>query len=197
MPPRRTASAAPAAPAVATAGRASRAHVIVACKLPFAWFEMQLCEARIITEHTQTGPREVTMYNRVGAVIRVRGTAYPAGTPPAGFIDRPTMLHGFSITEGIPGDFWAAWVEQHKRDPMVESGLIFAGENMSYVKGRAAEYERLQSGFEPIDVRSADGGKSIRDPRVGRPTTADVSLLETEDGARKRIEKAADAAVAA
>jgi len=166
---------------MATAG----AKVTVACKIGVAWFDLQLCEQRIVMENTQTGPREVKQFARTGNIVRIRGTSYPRGTPPIGFPERPAMINGYALTPGVDKDFWTKWLEQNARAPYVLSGMIMAFENVDAMKGKTRDVTDL-SGLEPV--------KPDNDPRMPLPSLKGLEGLQTEEGRKATVAKAVEAA---
>lgn len=169
-------SISPAAPAVHVPA-ASRPKVTVGCKLAVSRFELQLCGSRTVTEQTQAGPREITQYFRTGEVWVVRGTAYPEGTPPKGFIKRPEEVDGAVLTRGIPADFFAEWMRQYAKSDMVKNGLIFAHESDDYIEGIAAELKGNKCAFSPLDMPERTG-EAPADTRVPRSVNANVGNIE-------------------
>lgn len=147
--------------------------VTVACKIDLPWIDLQLCEAHEVYENTQTGPRKIKEYRRVGDVVRIRGMAHPVGIAPKGFPKPPEIVAGAALTPGVSANFWRAWLAQHQQDAFVKNGLIFASENRDMVIGQAKETEKIRSGFQAIDP---DG-----DPRVARSMHKDVVGIETDD----------------
>lgn len=163
------------------------AKVTVACKIGVGWFQLQLCRLDTVDEQTQTGVRQVKKWTRTGQIVRVRGTAYPRGTPPEGFPERPQMIHGAALTPGIDKDFWDQWVEQNRLNPVVVNGLIFAHEAPADIAAQAAELKDVTSGLDPINPK---GDKRM--PKSSRP---DVSNVATEETHASRIDRAVAAAV--
>ena len=152
----------------------SSSHVTVACKIGVAWLDLQLCEERDISENTQTGPRTIKQWIKTGKVVRIRGTAYPRGQAPDGFPDKPEMAEGYALTPGIPRDFWEKWVEQNRRSPMVESGMLFAHGSAVDVKAHAVDHRTDVSGIDPIQREKVNGVDTITDPRMARSTNQNV-----------------------
>lgn len=154
--------------------------VVVGCKVGLALMNLQLCQRLMVTEQTTAGPREVPEYRRVGAVLQIRGTAYPRGTPPLGFPEKPKMADGCAFTENVDREFMVQYMEQNKRNPMVENRMIFIAKDIGEAMAIAAELAGVKSGFEPLTVVT-------KDPRVTRPTNAAVSQVETEDSRRGKM----------
>lgn len=159
------------------------AKVIVGCKIGLAYIDIQLCKRVTVYENTQTGPREIQRYDRVGQVVRIRGTAYPRGTPPEGFPDRPPTYDGAALTYGVDKDFWDQWKEQNKLNPIVMNGMIFAHEDIDHVRGIAKETAALKSGLEPVNPKG--------DNRMPKSTRSDVSNIETEETRAEKMNRAA------
>lgn len=152
----------------------AREVVTIACKIGVAWFDLEICKEQIVSENTQTGPRDIKQWARTGQVIRVRGTAYPRGEPPEGFPARPEMVAGCALTHNVDKSLWDAWVKQHAKAPYVESGMIFAYTAASDVKERAAELKNEVSGLEPVQRTKSE----IKDVRLPRATNKGVSDVE-------------------
>lgn len=146
--------------------------VTIACKVGVAYIDLQLSRLEEVYENTQTGPRRIKEARRFGPVVRIRGTAYPRGTPPRGFPPPPLMVGGAALNPGIDKDFWDAWREQNKQSPYVINGMIFAHESDDHVRGRALEESAIHSGLEPLDP---DSGK---DPRMPRATRSELTNIE-------------------
>ncbi len=170
-----SAARAPEAPAVRVETRSGRT-VTVACKLGIARFELQLCGKKMVTEQTQTGPREVPMYFKTGQVWVVRGTAYPEGTPPKGFIKRPDEVDGYALTPGIPADFWREWLEQNKNAEIVKNNLIFAFEDREDIAAMASDFTDVKCALSPLDMPVRDG--DTPDTRVPRPMNDGISGIQ-------------------
>src|SRR6185312_8478552 len=140
------------------------AKVTVALKLGVAYFDIQLCKIEEKFEQNMQGGRMVKEATRVGPRVRLRGTAYPRGTVPDGFPERPRMVGGAALNPGVDKDFWDVWVEQNRLNPLVINGMIFAHEIEDRVVGQAKEVAQNTSGLEPIDP------KNTKDNRVPRST---------------------------
>jgi hypothetical protein len=153
------------------------AKVIVACKLGVAYYAIQLCRIDEKFEQNMQGGRTVKEATRIGQVINLRGTAYPRGTPPVGFPAPPQIVNGAALNYGIDKDWFDAWLEQHKLDPLVMNKLIFAHETVDGVTGEAKELANFLSGLEPVDPRP---GKDARMPKSSRPS----EVTDIEGGQR-------------
>lgn len=161
------------------------AKVVVACKIGVAYIDLQLSKLEEVQENTQTGPRTVRQARRVGQVVRIRGTAYPRGTPPEGFPEKPKIVDGAALTYGVDKDFWDEWAKQNELNPIVKNRMIFAGAE-DQVAGIAREVKDVVSGFDPVDPRG--------DARMPKSQNAAVSNIETEESRRAKLERAAGAA---
>lgn len=142
------------------------AKVTVACKLGVAYYAIQLCEIVDKFEQNMQGGKTIKESIRVGQVVQLRGTAYPRGTPPEGFPERPEMMNGAALTRGVDKDFWDAWVLQNARNPVVMNNMVFAAENDDALRGESAELSKFLSGLEPVNPKG--------DARIPRSTRADV-----------------------
>ena len=150
------------------------AKVTVACKIGVGWFDLQLCEKRIVKENTQTGPRDIEQWFRLPRIVRIRGTAYPRGTPPEGYPERPEMVGGFALTRNVDKDFWDEWEKQNSRSPFVQNKMIFAYESNDAVVGQAKELAETLSGLEPLNPK--------KDSRMPKPTN--TGITEIQEGRR-------------
>lgn len=162
-------------------------HVTVALKIHVPSLALQLSVPKKVMENTQTGAREVTVWVRDGKIVVVRGTAYPVGTPPEGFPEKPEVHAGYALNHGISKAFWEAWVDQNKLNPIVVNRMIVAGPR-DVIKAMCAENERAKSGLEP--VRPATRRSPEGDPRVPRSTNGAVSNVVTESDRESKIDQA-------
>lgn len=153
--------------------------VFVGCKVGVPYIDLQLSQLVKVTEQTQTGAREVMQPRRFGPVVRIRGTAYPRGTVPDGFPEKPDMAHGCAINPNIDREFMIAWLDLNKLNPLVTNSMIFIGEKRDDIVAKGAELAGIISGFEPLNPKA--------DPRTPRSTNAGVSNVETEDERAKKM----------
>lgn len=162
--------------------KASGQTVVVGCKLGVAYYDIYLCRKETVKENTQTGPRDIVQYTPVrSSTIRLRGTAYPRGTTPEGFPEKPVIVEGAALNFNIDKDFWDQWVEQNKLNPLVMNKMLFAHVNVDQVKDQAKEMKAESSGLEPINPR--------KDGRMPKSTRADVSNVETEESRAKKMDR--------
>jgi len=159
------------------------AKVIVALKLGIAYFDIQLCKIEEKFEQNMQGGRTVKEATRIGQIIRLRGTAYPRGTPPEGFPERPEIVDGAALNYGIDKDFFDEWMRQNRLNPIVVNNLIFAHESISGVRGKAKDLSAFLSGLEPVNPK--------KDARIPRSTRGDVSNIETEESRAAKSRSAA------
>lgn len=161
------------------------AKVVVACKLGLPYLDLQLSTLEDVYENTQTGPRLVKQAKRIGGVVRIRGTAYPRGTPPEGFPERPKMVDGAALNYGIDKEWWDEWVQQNRLNPIVKNRMIFAHESEDRVVSEARELKGQLSGFDPVNPLS--------DQRMPKSTNAAVSNVETEESRKAKMAAATGA----
>lgn len=150
----------------------SGSKVIVGCKLGVPWFELQVQEKRRTSEETRTGTREIDIWVKTGPVIRLRGTAYPRGTPPTGFPSAPEMVNGYAITRDVDAGLWGLIAEQNKKNPMFVNQMVVAGPDIDYIRGVGREEEGKLSGLEPLNPTANT------DKRIPKSTNKSVSDLE-------------------
>ncbi len=127
------------------------AKVTVACKLGVPYYDTQLCKIEDKFEQNLQGGRMIKEASRFGEVVRLRGTAYPRGTPPKGFPAPPELLNGAALTRGVDKDWFDEWLRQHARDPIVINKMIFAAETDDALRGQSAELSKFLSGLDPIN----------------------------------------------
>lgn len=154
------------------------AKVTVACKLGIAYFDIQLCRKTEVFEQNMQGGRQVPTWERIGDVVRLRGTSYPRGTPPAGFPAPPEMASGAALNRGIDKAFWDEWVKQNEKNPVVMNGMVFAHESDDHVRGMAAETKGNLSGLDPVNPK--------KDARIPRSTRSDVTDVAVEDSRNRK-----------
>lgn len=166
----RTQTPPPAAPAIAggTERKAART-VTVACKIPNGLI-LQLQQPMKQVEQGRSGASEVTINVKHGERIIVAGPAYPNGQVPKGFKRRPDDADGMALTHKVPADFWEQWIQQNKDADYVKSRMIFAFADVEDVRSRAAEFVKVQSGFQALDPEG--------DSRVPKPVGNGVSPIE-------------------
>ena len=154
--------------------------VTVACKLGVAYYDIYLCRKETVSENTQTGPRDITRFTpQRETTVRLRGTAYPRGTVPDGFPEKPLIVEGAALNPGISKEFWDTWADQNRLNPLVMNRMIFADINLDFVKGIAKETKDMQSGLEPINPK--------KDARIPKSTRVEISELETEESRAKKM----------
>ena len=157
--------------------------MIVACKLGVAYFDIQLCKIEDKFEQNMQGGRMVKEATRIGQVVRLRGTAYPRGTPPEGFPERPEMVGNAALTRGVDKEWFDEWMRQNHLNPLVMNKMIFAHESQDHVVGEARDLSKFLSGLEPVNPK--------RDARIPRSTRSEIEDVATEE---KRAGKAKAAA---
>jgi hypothetical protein len=156
------------------------AKVIVACKIGVPHVDLQLCEMATVREESLTGARKVLQARRTGAVVRIRGTAYPRGAMPAEFPPPPIIVGGAALNYGIDAEWWDAWLEQNKRSSFVTNRLIFAHENEDMVRGQAREETKILSGLDPINPKSDQRIKAFA--KSNRSEVSDVETRARKEG---------------
>lgn len=159
--------------------------VVVACKLGVPYFDIQHCQIEEKFEQNLQGGRMIKEGSRTGSVVRLRGTSYPRGTPPAGFPERPEIVGGAAMNPGIDKDWFDEWLKQNRLNPLVVNRMIFAAETYDGARGAAKDLSSFLSGLEPVNP--------ARDSRIPRSTREEVSDVETEDQRKKKQQIAAAA----
>lgn len=153
-----------AAGAPKTAARATTT-VTVACKLP---------HGVVIRDHTKTtifenvlggGTRAVDLFRPIGPRIRIKGP-----TVPTLFIRHVEVVGGYAITEGVPADVFARWIDWNADSAAVRNNLIYGHEKGDRVRAWAREHAGVKSGLEPLNVDTVikNGRQMFADERVVR-----------------------------
>lgn len=150
----------------------SGAKITIACKIGIAYLDLQVFRQVSKMQDTQTGAREVREYVREPEIVRVRGTAYPRGTVPASYPERPEMWNGYAITRGIDKEFWDLYAEQNRNSPFIKNGLLMADENENRLRGRTLERRDTRSSIDPVTGES-DG----RMPKPNNPAISELSEM--------------------
>lgn len=151
----------------------SGAKCWVGLKVGIAYFDLQLSELREKEEQTQTGARTIKEAVRLDGVVRVRGTAYPRGTPPEGFPEKPMIVAGCAITPNVDRDFMRAWLDQNRTSAIVKNEMIFMADSEVDAIAKARELSGELSGFDPLNVRGGD---------VRMPKSTNKAVGELEPG---------------
>lgn len=149
--------------------------VVVGCKLGIAFYDIQLMQMDQKFEQNMQGGRTVTESTRIGIVVRLRGTAYPRGTPPKGFPSPPLIVEGAALNFGIDRDFMEEWLKQNKLNPVVMNRMVFVCPNIDAAQGVAKDLAKMPSGLEPINPEG--------DHRIPRSSRKD-EVMELEPGQR-------------
>jgi hypothetical protein len=144
--------------------------VVVGCKLGIAYIDLQLCRIEDKFEQNMQGGRTVKEAVRIGSVVRIRGTAYPRGTPPKGFPSAPEIVGGAALNRGVDAEWWREWEKQNHLNPLVLNKMIFAHESEDAVRGAAREMSGILSGLDPINPES--------DNRITRSSRSEVTNVE-------------------
>ena len=162
---------------------ASARTVIVACKVPNGiWLQTQTTQTRM--EPTQAGPKETTYNVFTGKKHYINGPAYPNGTLPKGFPDRPDMRSGYALTYGIPVDDWNLWAKQNEKSLFFHPedggfGAIFAAATIEEVQSIAREHALYLTGLEPLSTDEDASGRLL-DRRAPKPLNSQLLRVATE-----------------
>lgn len=147
------------------------AKVIVGCKLGVAFLDIQLCKIEEKFEQNMQGGRTVKEATRIGSLVRLRGTAYPRGTPPKGFHSPPEIVNGAALTRGVDKDWFDTWMEQNKLNPIVLNKMVFAHDTDDGIRGESKDLEKFLSGLEPVNPTG--------DARIPKSSRSEVSDIES------------------
>lgn len=162
---------------------ASARTVIVACKVPNGiWLQTQTVQKRM--EPTKDGPAMVEYNVFTGKKYYINGPAYPNGTLPKGFPDKPDMRSGYALTYGIPADVWELWAKQNEQSLFLKPedgdfGAIFAAATIEEVQAIAKENALYLTGLEPLSTDEDKNGR-LTDPRAPKPLNAQLLRVATE-----------------
>lgn len=136
----------PSAPATGTD------TVTVACKVANGLI-LEVSEMRPVDEPTGFGggTRSTKKAFPTGERFVLRGNAIDIVKLRAGEDSGFSRVGGAALTPGVPRDFWERWLAQHKDDPVVVNGLVFAHATIDGASGMARERKDVESGLEGID----------------------------------------------
>lgn len=170
------------APAISGTAKKSATTVTVGCKIPNG-IVLQLCKPTKWIEETPSGSLQRTRFDKVGPRYYVQGPAYPVGTIPKGYGEKPPIAGGFALTTGIPKDFWDEWLDQNKESTFVTGGQVFAHDTFDAAQGDGREMAHVKSGFEPLP----EDLDPTKDPRLPRPVMGlGVEMVKPADEMRDR-----------
>lgn len=138
-------------PAATNAKSRPGATVAVASKMPngliLRLFRMEPFREPVLGG----GYRESERAVQTGDEYTLHGTAFSIEQAKLGNFPRHQTAGGFSITTGIPRDYWDEWLRQNEKSDMVRNGLIFAYDSEQRTRDAAAERDKVRSGLEPLD----------------------------------------------
>src|SRR5579863_1744400 len=104
--------------------------VTVACKVPMGMIlQLQVPMERPIPtgRGVEAEFKMVSMNVFAGKRYHVFGPSIPAnGGVPDGYVMPKLIEGGYALTDGIPADFWAQWLEQNAKADYVQNRMIFA-----------------------------------------------------------------------
>lgn len=152
----------------------ARETVTVYFKEHIAWLDLQLEAKREIMENGQNGAVKREVYYKVGPVVRIRGLAYPVGSVPDGFGDRPMVVAGFAVTHNIDKEWWDDWFQTHQDYPPVKHGFLFAHASRADGAAIAKDHEGAPQ-FGPVDP------KNPSDKRVLKSGNPDMTGIKSDD----------------
>lgn len=158
----------------------ARETVTVYFKEHIPWLDLQQERGRPVMENGQNGPVERTVFYKEGDIIRIRGLAYPVGSVPEGFGDRPIIVAGFAVTHNIDKEWWDVWLNGndryvgHKDFPPVKGGFLFAHSSRADAAVIAKEHEGAPQ-FSPVDP------KNPADKRVLKSGNPDMTGIKSDD----------------
>lgn len=90
-----------------------------------------------------------------------------------GLIPNYPIVDGWSITEGVPSDFWRKWIEQNPELDIVKEGMIAAFETEADARAYAKERPFQRTGLEPLSQE--------KDPRIQTANNQNVSDVDIDD----------------
>lgn len=75
------------------------------------------------------------------------------------------VIGGYGLTEGVPADFFEAWLQTYADSPAVTNGLVFAQENAADVRAQALDQADIRTGLEPLDPTKPGRDLAPEDPK--------------------------------
>lgn len=132
----------------ASAAVKSGATVVIGCKLPHGL----VMELGIEQQQVGTGTQ------------LTRGPSYQRFTVKGANAAR--IVGGYGVTQGVPADFAAAWMEKNKNLQFVRDGLIFIVKSAADAKSEAKDRLDVKTGLEAIDPLAKKGGNPTMDAQA-------------------------------
>lgn len=99
---------------------------------------------------------------QVGGDVVLRGSALDPAELRAGRMPTFPFGGGYSLTPGVPREFWERWLEQNRDSPIVQNNLVFAHSDVNSTLDAAREREAVESGYEGIDPENPSKRTGIR-----------------------------------
>jgi hypothetical protein len=148
--------------------------VVVANKIPTG-IQLQLQEKVKRHVDTKAGLEVVEFWVKRGKTYHCHGPAYPA-LPPDGYPEKPIIVGGYAMSQGIPTEFWNEWLKQNQQADYVKGDMVRAFDSLESATAWARENAKRLSGLEPMS-REVDKTGRLIDPRVPRPINMGITKL--------------------
>lgn len=145
------------------------ATVIVGCRLPFGYVLQTYVMREEDERMTGGGVRRVAVARKTGHTFRLNGNRVRIGQT-ADWI----IANGAGLTRGIPEEVWQAWLNDHKDEPIVKNGVIFAHSRENEVRAMAKDFRQQPTGLEPYNPTN--------DPRKPRAPRGETVVGELQKG---------------
>jgi hypothetical protein len=122
--------------------------VLVAYKPPNGMI-LRLMRKSTEVEQGPAGGREVTRWRPTGEEVTLNGGI--SGAIEVGMHSK-SIINGWGITP-VPRDFWETWLEQNKDSSLLESGVLFAAEKETDLRGEInqSNKDKIKCGLEAMD----------------------------------------------
>ena len=150
------------------------ATVIVGCRLP-AGYMLQTYVMRDEEERVPGGgSRTVQVARKTEHSFRLNGNRVRIGQTADWIITPGQQGTGAGLTRGVPESVWEAWLKDHKNEPIVKNGVIFAHARENEVRAMAKDFRKQLTGLEPFNPKD--------DPRKPRAPKGETVVGELQDG---------------
>lgn len=151
------------------------ATVIVGCRMPWGYW-LEPCLKRVEQERTSgNGVRDVEVGRKSGERFRLNGNRVRVGQTPDWII-----ANGAGLTRGIPEEVWEAWLKDHKDEPIVKNGIVFAHSRENEVRAMAKDFRKQPTGLEPFNPK--DDPRKPKAPR-GETVIGDLQQADKDEEA--------------
>lgn len=74
------------------------------------------------------------------------------------------VIGGYGLTEGVPAEFFEAWMKAYADSPAVTNGLVFAQEKAADARAQALDQAEIKTGLEPLNPNKPGANLAPENP---------------------------------